>query len=361
MRALSLSELEREAVAVLQRDHYDYFAGGAERETTLRANEVALAKLGLIPRVLSGTKTASLECSLLGSAASMPVLVAPTAFHRLAHPDGECASARAAAAARAIFIVSMAATTSVEDIAAAARTADAPAPVLWFQLYIQSDLEFTKSIVRRAEAAGCRALVVSVDSPTFGRRERDLRSGFSDLPVHLHCENMREPLASGGYGAPRAIEFFAALSWEHIAWLRSVTKLPIVLKGIAHPKDAALAVQHGVDAIFVSNHGGRQLDDMLPAITLLPAIVAAVDKRVPVFVDGGFRRGTDVLKAIALGAQAVALGRPILWGLAAGGENGVRHALELMREELRRALLLMGCASLDELARDQIADGMPAC
>jgi 4-hydroxymandelate oxidase len=368
---LSLREFEECARRALDPGVYHFFAGGADDETTLRANEAAWARIGLVPRVLRGPEPRRLETELLGCRAALPVLLAPTAFHRLAHPEGERATARAAAGAGAIMIASMAATVAVEEIGEAfrggvpgaggfgaegmpgaarpradgvsgaarpganGRSGAARPGGLWFQIYLQRDLGFTASVVARAEAAGCGALVVSVDSPVFGRRERDLRTGFLDLPPGLECPNM-----SG-----RPIGFWAGLTWDHLDWLRSVTRLPIVLKGIAHPADARTAVERGADALIVSNHGGRQLDTVPASAGLLPAVARAVGGAVPVLVDGGIRRGTDVVKALAMGATAVAVGRPVLWGLATAGENGVARMLELLRDELDRALALCGCAT----------------
>jgi 4-hydroxymandelate oxidase len=352
MQALSLRDLEAEARERLDPAAYDYFAGGADDEITLRANEAAFARIALLPRVLRGCGPPELALTLLGCRATMPVLVAPTAFHRLAHPDGECATARGAATAGAIMIVSMASTVAIEDVAAAARAvAGAAEASLWFQLYIQPDLGFTEAVVRRAEAAGCKALVVTVDSPVFGNRERDLRNGFLDLPAGMCCENLRERLADGQRGPARPIDFSPALSWAHVDWLRKTTVLPIVLKGVVHPEDARLAVHHGVDALLVSNHGGRQLDTVPATIELLPAVAEAVASRVPLVLDGGIRRGTDVLKALALGATAVAIGRPVVWGLAVDGSAGVVRVLEMLRAELARALALCGCRSAHEASR----------
>lgn len=355
MQVFSIKELESEAQRRLDPPVYDFFAGGAEDEITLRANEAAFARISLVPRVLRGGVTQDLEVTLLGCCASLPVLLAPTAFHRLAHPDGECATARAAAAARTIMIVSMASTVAIEEVASASSQVVADTRSnLWFQLYIQPDLGFTEAIIRRVEAAGINALVISVDSPAFGRRERDLRNGFCDLPPGMCCENLREPLAGGELGTAREIVFSPELSWEHIDWLRKVTKLRIVLKGIMHPDDARLALSHGADALLVSNHGGRQLDTVPAAIELLPPIAEAVGGSVPLLLDGGIRRGTDVVKALALGASAVAIGRPVLWGLAVCGEEGVRQVLEMLRSELDRALTLCGCCSLSDLNRDLV-------
>lgn len=354
MEQLSLREFEAEARRRLDAATYDLFAGGADDEITLRANEAAFKRLALLPRVLCGQSVREFGITLLGSHTSMPVLLAPTAFHRLAHPDGECATARAAATVNTIMTVSMAATVAVEEIAAAARAPNGGSANLWFQIYIQPDLGFTEAVIRRAEAAGCKALVVTVDSPVFGRRERSLRNGFTDLPLGMCCENMRERSADGEYGTARSFEFSPELSWDHIAWLRRTTPLPIILKGILHPDDAKLAVYHGVDAIIVSNHGGRQLDTVPATIEVFPAITDAIKGSVPLLLDGGIRRGTDVVKALALGATAVLIGRPVLWGLAVAGEAGVTRVLELLRSEFERALILCGCATLADVNRSLV-------
>ena len=355
---VSLRELESAARERLDPVVYDFIAGGADDEITLRANEAAFGRIGLVPRVLGGKCRPELSLTLLGCPAAMPLLLAPTAFHRLVHEEGERATARAAAAAGVIMIVSMAATVGIEEVAAAAcEVSTGRPPALWFQLYIQPDLGFTEAIVRRAEAAGCKALVVSVDSPAFGRRERDERNGFHDLPPGLQCENLRMPSTGRDGARPRNIVFWPEVSWRHIEWLRKTTALKLVLKGIVHRADARLAAQAGMDAVLVSNHGGRQLDTVPPAIELLPPIADELGGGVPLLVDGGVRRGTDIVKAMALGAVAVAVGRPILWGLAAGGETGVAQVLETLRAELERALILCGCGSLAEISRDLVRLG----
>lgn len=352
-QVLSLLELEFQARQYLDPVVYDFVAGGAEDEVTVRANNSAFSRINLVPRVLCGKGTPDLAVNLLGQPATMPVLIAPTAFHRLAHPDGECATARAAAAAGVVMIASMASTVAIEEIAAAAREQAAEArPSIWFQLYIQPDLGFTEAIIRRAEASRCDTLVVSVDSPIFGHRERDERNGFHNLPSGLCCENMRWGNVGAKRGQPRDIVFSPDLSWRHIEWFRKTTDLKIVLKGVMHPADAGLAIEAGVDALIVSNHGGRQLDTVPAAIELLPAIRDAVAGRVPLLVDGGVRRGTDIVKALALGAAAVAIGRPVLWGLAVAGEEGVTRVLEMLRSELVRALTLCGCGSPNDVSRD---------
>ncbi|MFG1913991.1 alpha-hydroxy acid oxidase [Micromonospora sp. NPDC048898] len=323
--------------------HQDFFEGGAGWERTLAANERAFERRWIVPRVLRATGERDLRVTVAGTSLAAPVLVAPTAFHRLAHPDGEAATARGAAAAGTAMVVSMAATQPVEEIAAAGGA-------LWFQLYPQPDLDFTEYVVKRAESAGCRALVVTVDSPVFGRRERDRRNGFTDLPPGYACENMRDAT-----GRVRPIAMDATAGWDRIAWLRGVTGLPILLKGILHPADARLAVEHGAAGVIVSNHGGRQLDGTIPTLDALPAVVTAVGGQIPVLLDGGVRCGTDVVIALALGAGAVLVGRPVVRALAAGGAAGVREVLDRLTTELDQTLALAGARRPADLTPDQVA------
>lgn len=329
--------------ATLDPVHRDFFAGGAGRERTLRANEEAFARRWIVPRVLRGTGERDLRTTLLGTELALPVLIAPTAFHRLAHPAGEAGTAAAAAGAGTVMVVSMAATQPVERIAASGAA-------WWFQMYPQPDADFEAALIRRVERAGCRALVVTVDSPVFGRRERDRRHGFTDLPPGYACENMRDAT-----GRVRDIAMDPALSWADVDRLRAATDLPIVLKGVLHPADAALAVAHGVQGLIVSNHGGRQLDGAIATLDALPAVVAAVAGRVPVLLDGGVRTGADVLVALALGARAVLVGRPVLWALAAGGPDGVREMLEILRAELDHTMALAGAKRPADLTPDLVA------
>jgi 4-hydroxymandelate oxidase len=352
---LNIGEFEAAAQSKLDPVYYDYIAGGARDEVTVRANEAGFAGLSLLPRVLRGRDKRELDVTLFGSHASMPILLSPTAFHKLVHVDGELATARAAAAAGTVMIASMAATVAVEDIAAAARAAVPNGrPELWFQLYLQPDLEVTEALVQRATAAGCTALVVTVDSPVLGVSERNKRNGFTDLPAGLYCENLRNLRGDQTPGSVRQIVMSPELSWEHVEWLRRTTTLPILLKGVLHPEDARLALRHGVDGLLLSNHGGRQLDTVPSTIDLLPEIVDAVGGRVPVLLDGGIRRGTDVVKALALGASAVGIGRPAVWGLAVGGEAGVRRVLELLRDELDHTLALCGAGGIRDLTPDLV-------
>jgi len=345
---ITVREFEDAARQRLDPVYFDYVSGGARDEVTLRANEAGFARLSLLPRMLRGQEKIGLETPLPGGRASMPVLLSPTAFHRLMTPEGERATARAAAAADTILITSMAATVAVEDVVAAAReAAGGAAPDIWFQLYIQPRQDITQALVARATQAGVSALVVTVDSPVLGVNERNERHGFHDLPPGMCCENMRGLAGSGGN--VRSIEMSPAMSWEHVDQLRAMTSLPILAKGILHPRDAVIALDHGMDGLLLSNHGGRQLDGAPATIDLLPAMAAAVDGRVPLLLDGGIRRGADVVKALALGATAVGIGRPVMWGLAAGGEAGARRVLEILRTELEHTLALCGAASAAEL------------
>lgn len=342
-----LAALEEQARQLLDPVHYDYFAGGAGDEITLADNEQAFTRLALLPRVLRDTSGRSIATNLLGDPSSMPLFVSPTAFHKLAHPDGERATARGVAAAGLILIASMAGTVAIGEVTAAAREVDRAARV-WFQLYLQPEPAVTAELVRRGERAGCTALVVTVDSPVHGRRARDDRHGFRDLPANMCAENMRG-LPGATEDAARPIAMSSDFTWDHLHQLREMTELPLVLKGIVHPEDAWLAVEFGADAIVVSNHGGRQLDRVVAALDALPAITAAVAGRIPVFLDGGIRCGSDVVLALALGATAVGVGRPVLWGLAVGGDKGVTDVLDTLRSEFEHTLTLCGIADLSEL------------
>jgi 4-hydroxymandelate oxidase len=285
-----------------------------------------------------------LGTTVLGVPLSMPLLIAPTAFHRLAHPDGEMATARAAKASGIGMVASTIATCTLEEIASRG-----PDP-RWFQLYVYRDRGLSAELVARAEAAGYRALVFTVDAPRFGRRYADMRHHFT-LPEGLTLANFTKAGfadvgASRGGSALNAYVaglFDASLTWKDLEWLRGITKLPILVKGILRPDDALLSLDHGASGVIVSNHGGRQLDTVPPSIDALPAIAEALRGRGELLMDGGVRRGTDILKALALGAKAVLVGRPILWGLAAGGEAGVSKVLSLLREEFELALILAGC------------------
>ena len=351
----NLEQYEAAARGLLPQATYDYYAGGAEDEVTLRANRAAFGRWFLRPRVLVDVGAVDTSVELLGERLSMPVLLAPAAYHRLAHPDGELATARAAHAAGTVLIASTVATTRVEEMRAAAS----PGP-MWFQLYVFRDREITRELVRRVEACGCGALCLTLTLPVQGNRERDARNGFR-LPQGLEMANFsglrqaQMPEVEGSaLSAFIGREFDPTLTWSAVEWLRSETRLPIVLKGVTHPDDAALAVEAGVDAVIVSNHGGRQLDFAEPTLVSLPRVADAVAGRIPVLMDGGVRRGTDVVKALALGARAVLLARPYLWGLAVDGQAGVERVLAILREEIERTLALLGRPSVAALDRSAL-------
>ncbi|MBI4392339.1 MAG: alpha-hydroxy-acid oxidizing protein [Euryarchaeota archaeon] len=341
---------------MLSQTAYDYVIGGSGDERSVRENEAGYARLRLVHRVLRDVSRRDCSTRVLGQRISLPAMVAPTAFHKLMHAEGEEASARGAAAAGTVFIASTLSNTSLEAIASAA------AGPKWFQLYVYRDKKLTESLVSRAASSGYKALVLTVDTPTWGRRERDLRNRFT-LPQGLQLANFTGIPAGRLSAAKEGKSGLAAyldeqrkpdLTWADVEWLKDVSGLPIVLKGIVHPDDAKAAVEHGAAAIIVSNHGGRQLDAGVATIDLLPGVVAAVDGRCEVYVDGGVRRGTDVLIALALGADAVLIGRPILWSLAIAGEAGVERALRLLRDEFDSAMALAGFKSPDEVTKDAV-------
>lgn len=355
MSCVNLAELEVAARERLPRPVFDYYCGGAHDEITLRENRAAYDRLTLHYHVLRGGAGVETGTRVLGHAVRTPVLVPPLAFQCMAHPDGERAAVRAAGAAGAVYVLSTLSTTSVEDVV---RAATGP---VWFQLYIYRDRAVTASLVRRAEAAGCSAIVLTVTAPRLGRRERDIRNSFT-LPPGLNAVNLTGGEARSLPDAPGQsglASYFASLidptiSWADVAWLRSITSLPVVIKGIVRPDDALRAIETGAAAIIVSNHGARQLDTAPATIGVLASIVGAVAGRVEVLVDGGIRRGTDVLKAIALGARAVLVGRPVLWGLATDGERGVSAVFDMLGDDLELAMALCGCGSLAEVTADLV-------
>lgn len=351
---LNLAEIESAARERLTALAYEYYVGGANDEVTVRENRAAFERLALRYHVLVDVSRRSTATTVLGTPVDFPVLVAPTAFQRLACDDGELATARAAAASGTVMILSTASTCSIEDVGAIGGR-------LWFQLYVYSDRGLTKALVERAEAAGMKAIVLTVDAPILGRRERDLRNRFH-LPDGVRLANVPSsgsvPMPTGHGESGLAHHFAsgidASLTWKDLDWLRSITRLPVVIKGIVRGDDAALAVEHGAAGIIVSNHGGRQLDTSIASIRALPEVADAVGGRAEVLLDGGVRRGTDVIKAIALGARAVLVGRPVVWGLAAAGESGARRVLELLRAEVDQAMALCGCPTVGDISRDLV-------
>ncbi len=345
---VNVDDFEEAARARLDPGAYGYFAGGAGDEHTLRQNAAAFERWELRPRVLVDVDAITTATTVLGTEVSLPVLVAPTAFQRLADPDGELATARAAAAAGTVMCLSTLASVSPSEVAAVA-----PGAPRWFQLYWSRDREFTKELVESVAEAGYKALVLTVDLPVAGRRERDARADFA-LPDDLPLPNL--PVTLQRHDFHRALDAVvdATLTWRDLEWLRSACPLPLVVKGILTAEDALLAAEHGAAGVIVSNHGGRQLDGVPASLDVLPEVVEAVGERVEVLFDGGIRRGVDVLKALALGARATMSGRAVLWGLAAGGEKGVKGVLELLRAEVELGLKLLGCASPAEVARAHV-------
>ena len=325
---------------------YEFVSSGAADEHTLRWNEESYARIRLRPRVLRNVSVLDTRITLLGEAMSHPILLAPTSYQRVLHPDGELATARGASEANITWVVSSSTNTTIEDIA---QVATAP---LWFQLYIQSDRQFTREQVERAQAAGCRALCLTVDTPTIGVRDRQTRAKF-ELPPDVQTPHLFD-IGSRKQRIldPRRV----VVTWKDVEWLRSITRVPLVLKGILDPDDAELAIEAGASAIIVSNHGARNLDTAPATIDALPAVAERVKRRIPVLVDGGVRRGTDVLKAIALGASAVLIGRPYCYGLSVGGSDGVRRVVELLRRELEMAMMLCGCDSVVGVDRGVLWD-----
>lgn len=326
-----------------------YLSGGAADEITLRDNLDAFDRLRLQNRVLADLKGGGTGLTLFGSQLDYPIVLAPVAYHRLAHPQGELVSVLGASAIKAPMVVSTQASVALEDIAQAAQTP------LWFQLYLQPQREHTLHLVRRAEAAGYRAIVLTLDAPVNGVRNREQRAGFQ-LPPGIDAPNLRGlptpsmPQAHAGESALFGKGVLdTAPTWDDLAWLRASTRLPLIVKGITSPLDAQQAIDHGVDGIVVSNHGGRVLDGQPATIDALPAVAAAVARRVPVLLDGGIRRGTDILKALALGATAVMIGRPYVYGLAAAGAIGVVHVVHMLRTELEIAMALTGCKTLADV------------
>jgi 4-hydroxymandelate oxidase len=321
---------------------YEYVASGAADENTLRWNRDAYDRIRLRPRVLQDVSNVDTRVSLFGRELPFPILLAPTAYHRAIHRDGELATARGASAANAIWVVSSATTTTLEDIA---RAATAPR---WFQLYVQPDKAVTQELVERAEAAGCEALCLTVDTPVQGARNRQARARFV-LPPGLTAPYMSQ-LGPGGR-AVTDTRRGVVVTWKDVEWLRSISRVPLLLKGILTADDAERGIASGANGIIVSNHGARNLDTLPATIDALPEVTERVRGRIPILVDGGVRRGTDVLKAIGLGASAVLIGRPYCYGLSIGGAAGVQRTVEILRTELEMAMQLVGRRSLRDIDR----------
>jgi len=373
VQVFNLSDFEQLAQKKLDAVDYDYYASGAEDEVTLNRNKQAWKKIVIWPRALVDVSNVDHKADFLGFPLDMPFMIPPMAMQRLAHPDGEIGLARAAHAAGVMYCITQQSTTTIEKICS-----EAPGPKL-FQLYMFKDRDLSAKLIRRAEASGVKALVLTVDSPVLGRRERDLRNKFTPQSRGIEIVNWTSSTSSnsggGSNGAGNAHSATAAhttvtsvsasvasrvggrdsgLTWSCLAWIKSVTDLPIILKGVVHPEDAALAVHHGCSAVWVSNHGGRQLDGAPATADALPRVAQAVQGRIPVIVDGGISRVADMMKALALGASVVCIGRPLLWALAMDGERSAKIALEMIREELRTAMALSGVPSISSLSRSLV-------
>ena len=349
---MDVEALRERARKLLEPSAFDYYVGGADDEITLAENETAWQRLRLRPKVLRDVSTVDPSTTVLGQRVAAPILVAPTAYQRLAHEEGERATARGTAAAGTLMCVSTLATVRLEDVAAAAP--DAPR---WFQLYVRRDRGATEELVGRAVAAGYRALVMTVDFAVVGRRWRDERNSFT-LPDGMAMANIGEsvPRVQGsGLVAYAASEFDASLTFDDVTWLRDISGLPVLVKGVLRGDDAARCIEAGAAGIVVSNHGARQLDTALATADALRDVTESVGDAAEVYVDGGVRRGTDVIKALALGARGVLVGRPILWGLATGGEHGVTAVLTELIDEFTRALMLCGAPSPADVTPDLLA------
>ena len=351
-KLVNVFDYEAAAREILPSTAYDYYRSGANDEITLHENHSAYERIQLRPRVLKDISKRDLTTTILGQTVSTPIMVAPTAFHAMASPEGEVATARAAGKAGCIMILSTLATKSIEEV-----MPEATGPV-WFQLYVYKDRDATLSLVQRAESAGCKAIALTVDAQIWGRRERDIRNRFR-LPEGLSIKNLMpagreqfpKEVADSGLAAYVSWQFDQTLCWKDVEWLCSKAKVPVLLKGVLHPDDARLAVDHGAAGVIVSNHGARQLDTVPATIEALPAIVEAVDGKIEVHIDGGIRRGTDIVKAIALGAKAVGVGRPIIWGLAVNGEQGAARILSILRKDFELAMRLCGCTTIGEIQK----------
>ncbi|NXT79307.1 HAOX2 oxidase, partial [Zapornia atra] len=340
MAMVCLSDFEAYAKKYLPKIAWDFFAAGADDCSTRDENILAYKRIHFRPRMLQDVSMIHTRTKLLGTEISFPVGIAPTGFHQLAWPDGEKSTARAARTMNTCYIASTYSTCTLEEISAAA-----PGGLRWFQLYIHRNRAVSQQLVQRAAAAGFQGLVLTADLPYTGKRRDDVRNGFC-LPPHMKLKNLE-----GAFEVCKISLLDPSVTWNDIYWLRSLTHLPIIIKGILTKEDAELAVRHGVQGIIVSNHGGRQLDGGPATIDALVEVVDAVQGRVEVYLDGGIRKGSDVLKALALGAKCVFIGRPALWGLAYKGEEGLQDLLRILQDEFRLSMALAGCSSVSEIGR----------
>ncbi|KAH0455955.1 hypothetical protein IEQ34_015987 [Dendrobium chrysotoxum] len=354
MEITNVSEYEAAAKEKLPKMVFDYYASGADDQWTLKENREAFSRILFRPRILVDVSRIDLTTTVLGHKISMPIMLAPSAMHKMAHPEGENATARAASAAGTIMTLSTLATSSFEEVSSTGPG------IRFFQLYVLKDRNVVAQLVRRAERANFKALVLTADTPILGHREADVKNRFV-LPPSLILKNFEgldlgkmEKTNDSGIASYFANQIDRSLSWKDIKWLQTITSLPILVKGVLTQEDARLAIQNGVAGIIVSNHGARQLDYVPATITALEEVVKAVEGQVPVFLDSGIRRGTDVFKALALGASGVFVGRPVVFSLAVDGEAGVRKMLQMLRDEFELTMALSGCTSLMEITRSHV-------
>mmetsp|Transcript_11461 Transcript_11461/g.14942 ORF Transcript_11461/g.14942 Transcript_11461/m.14942 type:complete len:391 (-) Transcript_11461:487-1659(-) len=357
---VNVREYEAHAKEHLPKNAFDYYASGANDMVTLRENRAAYQRLRLRPRILRDVSAIDISTTVLGDKVASPICVAPTAMQRMAHDQGECANAKACARENTLMTLSSWSTTALEEVA----EAGGPSVPRWFQLYVYKDRDVVLDLIRRAEAAGYKAFAVTVDTPVLGRREADVRNRFK-LPSHLtmgnfvgkggaHASGTKDGGKDSGLAAYVAGLIDRTLNWDDIAWLKKNTFMKVVVKGVMTAEDARLAVEAGVDGIWVSNHGARQLDTVAATIEMVPEIVKAVNKRCEIYVDGGILRGTDAFKAVALGCTAVFIGRPVLWGLAHSGEEGVANVLKLLKAEFEMAMQLSGCTKISDIEKSMV-------
>ena len=357
--------LERKAFEKIQREAFDYIARGAGGEATMKENLQVFSKWKIRPRVLRNVSKIDLSCTVFNEKLSSPILFAPIGVQRIAHPEGELASARAAKAANIPFVVSSASSFSMEEIANELGDGSR-----WFQLYCSLEDSVTRSLVQRAEANGYSAIVVTVDTPVLGIRETDASNQYSPLEEGDGCGNYlndpafcalldRSPDEDMPAALQKQIDIIdqPGLDWSELKKVREMTNLPILLKGILHPEDAKLALEHNIDGIIVSNHGGRQLDHCIASLDALPDIKQIVQDRIPILLDSGIRTGVDVFKALALGADAVLLGRPLIYGLAINGEEGVKQVVQKVLHELEISMALAGVRNIEEINSDLLFKG----
>ncbi|TQE09710.1 hypothetical protein C1H46_004667 [Malus baccata] len=348
---VNVNEYQELARQALPKMYYDYYTGGAEDQHTLKENVEAFRRITLRPRILVDVSRVDMSTTVLGYKISAPIMLAPTAMHQLAHPEGEVATARAAAACNTIMILSYMSTCTVEEVASSCNA------VRFFQIYVYKRRDISAQMVRRAEKNGYKAIVLTADTPRLGRREADIKNkmvapqlrnfeGLISTEVDSDEGSNLEAFAKGS--------FDASLCWEDIGWLKSITNLPILIKGVLTHEDARKAMEVGVAGIVVSNHGARQLDYTPATISVLEEVVHAVGGKIPVLFDGGIRRGTDVFKALALGAQAVLVGRPVVYGLAANGKRGVKRVIEMLKDEFELTMALSGCPSIRDITRSHV-------